>query len=46
MLVAWHEVPGKCGSEDPSRRARYDERFRMWRRITGLKSPSCEKTNL
>jgi hypothetical protein len=24
-MVAWHEVPGKCGHTDPSQRVRYDE---------------------
>jgi hypothetical protein len=24
-MVAWHEVPGKCGYTDPSRRVRYEE---------------------
>jgi hypothetical protein len=23
-IVAWHEVPGKCPSKEPSRRVRYD----------------------
>ena len=24
MIVAWHEVPGKASSKEPSRRVRYD----------------------
>ena len=36
MMVAWHEMPGKTSSKDPSRRVRYD-------RVAGLLS--CAMSN-
>jgi hypothetical protein len=42
-IVAWHEVPGKRGPKDPSRRVRYD-RAQLIRRSSLVESASRRTT--